>query len=341
LKKNTHGRQSAWIVRNIQVCQCGRINGRANGRHADNSGSSEVPIEDRAANYKSEQPYFGFDFLVVPNQVREDILSAADLIRVEAKVFDDWGLRAIEPFPRTALNFHGPPGTGKTLAAHVLASTTSRCILSTSYAQIESMYHGEGPKNLQAIFYAAERDNALLFVDEADSLLSKKLVNVTQGSEQAINSMRSELLICLERFRGVVVFSTNFVDNYDRAFESRLKHVYFPLPDEGCRLEIWRKHLPGSLPLAQDVCLETLAKIDDLCGRDIKNAVIDAAVLTARIDRTEINLKDLTKACERIKARRIESSQTQDTELDEEERVEAEKKVGLLLKSEREKFDDL
>ena len=50
----------------------------------------------------------------------------------------------------------------------------------------------------RVIFHAAERDDAVLFLDESDSLLSKRLTNVTDGSAQAINSIRSQLLICLE-----------------------------------------------------------------------------------------------------------------------------------------------
>ena len=82
-----------------------------------------------------------------------------------------------------------------------------------SYADIESKYHGDGPKNLKSIFYAAERDKAVLFIDEADSLLSKRLTSINTGSEQAINSMRSELLICLEKFEGIVIFATNIVES--------------------------------------------------------------------------------------------------------------------------------
>jgi SpoVK/Ycf46/Vps4 family AAA+-type ATPase len=167
------------------------------------------------------------------------------------------------------------------------------------------MYHGEGPKNVEAIFMAAERENALLFIDEADSLLSKRLTNVNQGSEQAINSMRSQLLICLERFRGVVIFSTNLVQNYDKAFETRVRHVNFPMPDEICRKKIWEKHLPDKMPKAKDVLVEELAKVDDVCGRDIKNAVIDAAMRAARKGKTLIELTDLLRAIKGIKKSRI------------------------------------
>ncbi len=261
--------------------------------------------EERAQKYKAGQPLFTFEQLVIPQEVEDELLLAVDLIELEAKVFDDWGLREIEPFPRTALNFHGLPGTGKTLAAHAIAAKINRPILVASYAQIESMYHGEGPKNVEAIFIAAEREVALLFIDEADSLLSKRLTNVNQGSDQAINSMRSQLLICLERFRGVVIFSTNLVENYDKAFETRVRHVKFPMPDEKCRQQIWRKHLPQKMPGVKNLSVEELAKVDDVCGRDIKNAVIDAAMRVARKRKEQVEISDLLKSIEHIKTARI------------------------------------
>ena len=68
----------------------------------------------------------------------------------------------------------------------------------------------------------------MLFFDEADSFLGKRIQNVSSSSDQAINSLRSQMLILLEDFEGVVVFATNLADNYDKAFESRIcKHISF------------------------------------------------------------------------------------------------------------------
>lgn len=280
----------------------------------------EITLEERAQQYKSQSPLFDFDFLVVPDHVMENLMLAVSLIELEPKVFDQWGLRRIEPFPRTALNFYGEPGTGKTLAAHAIASYLNFPIMIASYAQIESKFHGEGPKNVEALFYAAERDRAVLFIDEADSLLSKRLTNVSQGSEQAINSMRSQLLISLEKFKGVVIFATNLVENYDKAFETRVRSIHFPMPDEKARLEIWRRHLGDGTkpPLSTDVNPYELAKIEDICGRDIKNALIDAALHAAQI-RDVIEQADLMTAVERVKASRIEREDEMKGEVADEE----------------------
>lgn len=281
-------------------------------------GSSDLEelIEKRALQYSSQQPIYRFSHLIVPDQLQDDLLSAIDSISVEKIIFDAWGLRDIQPNPRTTLNFYGPPGTGKTLAAHAIASYLEKPILLASYADIESKFHGDGPKNLKAIFYAAERDQALLFIDEADSLLSKRLTRVNTGSEQAINSMRSQLLICLEQFKGIVVFATNLIENYDNAFETRVRHIYFSMPDMATRLKIWERHLPQKLPLSQDVSLKSLADVDNVCGRDIREAVIDASSKAAlramsqgkRPDQGLVTGQDLMSAILRKKDSRIKET---------------------------------
>ena len=118
--------------------------------------------------------------------------------------------------------------------------------------------------------------------------------------------MRSQLFICLQEFRGVVIFATNLVENYDKAFETRVRHLHFPLPDEQCRREIWRRHLVPQLPVSENVSPDRLAVYaDDICGRDIRNAVIDAAVRGARYGKDRIELSDLIEAVDRIKAARV------------------------------------
>ena len=91
------------------------------------------------------KPRHRFDRLVVSEAVREDILAAVAVLAPTQQVFAEWGLEEIEPFPRTALNFHGPAGVGKTLAAHAVADYLGKRILLTSYADVERKYVGDGP----------------------------------------------------------------------------------------------------------------------------------------------------------------------------------------------------
>lgn len=248
--------------------------------------TEKFDYEKRALMYQAEEPEYTFESLCIPDSVLQEITTALDRIKYERAVFEEWGLKVIMPSPSCALSFFGMPGTGKSLAADAIAAYLGKKIIRTSYADIENKYVGEGPKNVSAVFLAAENQDAVLLIDEADSLLSKRLINVQEASGQAINSMRSQLLISLEHFHGIVIFTTNMIINYDAAFISRLINIEFKLPDKNMRVKIWKKHLLSrsngkyqlAIPLDEDVNLDILAEFFELSGRDIRNAVVDACV---------------------------------------------------------------
>lgn len=273
---------------------------------SDGEEVSELDYASRAKAYVPVEPAYSFDRVILPDDVLEKIESAINILRYERKVFQEWGLYEIQPNPSSSLSFFGPSGTGKTMAAEAIAEKLGKKILKVSYADVESKYHGEGPKMVKAIFLAAEKEDAVLFFDEADSLLSKRLTNVSQGSEQAINSMRSQLLICLEEFKGIVIFATNLVVNYDNAFLTRLISVEFKNPDAATRKRIWDVHVKSSankklnIPLAEDVNTEELAEKYEFSGREIRNAVISACVNVAMNERDIVRQEDFIKACDKI-----------------------------------------
>ncbi|GGN48828.1 hypothetical protein GCM10011579_001910 [Streptomyces albiflavescens] len=258
------------------------------------AGSAEPPLQQTPSAPTSEEeepstptfstvePLYTFDQLVLPEETISRLLDCVSLVEVTPLVFGTWNLRSIEPNPSTAVNFRGPPGTGKTMAAHAIAHRLKRRILSCRLSDLESKYHGEGPKNLAALFATAKEQNAVLFVDEAESLLSRRFAQPQQAAESAINSMRTELLMALDTFEGLVIFASNLPHSYDAAIESRLLHVDFVLPDHAARKRIWQTHLPAELPVHEDVSLDELADVSEVSGRDIKMAVILAAVGTAR-----------------------------------------------------------
>lgn len=138
----------------------------------------------------------------------------------------------------------------------------------------------------------------MLFFDEADSFLGKRIENVTQGAEQALNSLRSQMLILLEEFPGVVLFATNLVTNFDHAFESRiLKHIQFELPNQEARAAIIKKMLPSRLPLespfTQEQLMEASAIIDGFSGREIKGAILELLLAKAGTEQPIITFQDL------------------------------------------------
>ena len=270
---------------------------------------SEIDYEKRAKQYIPVEPLYSFERVILPKDVIEKLEEALSILRYEQKVFDEWGLYEIQPHPSSSLSFFGPSGTGKTMAAEAIAQKLGKKILKVSYADVESKYHGEGPKMVKAIFLAAEKADAVLFFDEADSLLSKRLTSVSQGSEQAINSMRSQLLICLEEFRGIVIFATNLVVNYDNAFLTRLISVEFKNPDIETRKKIWDVHIKPvddgkvhklNIPLADDVNTYELAEKYTFSGREIRNAVISACISVAMLDKDIVGQQDFIKASDRI-----------------------------------------
>ena len=269
---------------------------------------AEDDMEKRIDQYVAEPPKYSFKRLIVNEDVRSELMQGVRLFEFHDLIYNKWGLKQNTPYPVVALNFYGPTGTGKTLAAHAIASYLKKNVIIASYAQIESMYHGEGPKNVEALFKAAEKQDAVLFIDEADSLLSKRLTNVRQGSENAINSMRSQILICLEKFNGIVIFATNLVKNYDRAFESRVRSIEFKLPDEKCRKLIWELHLPKTFPVDESVSIDELAKIDDVCGREIRNAVQNVAEKMAVEHLPCATMELFGAAIDRIKKTRFKES---------------------------------
>ncbi len=318
--------------RSLQKTVTPKSSGKPEGETSGKKPSEEFDYERLSENYHSENPRYNFSQVILPEALKEQILEAVATIQVEEKVFDEWGLRSIIPNASSAISFYGPPGTGKSMAAEAIAQYLGKKILRATYADIESKFHGEGPKMVKAIFRAAERDGAVLFLDESDSLLSKRLTNVSDGSAQAINSMRSQLLICLEQFKGIVIFATNLVINYDRAFLSRLINIEFTVPDEKARKAIWQQHLIGEglhIPLADDFNVDELAEKFVFCGREIKNSVKDACVTAALSGKDIVSQANLIKAAEKTK---IESEKVIKTE-DHTKAVKLSGKEGEELKS--------
>lgn len=251
------------------------------------------------AEFSAVDPKFKFSDLIVSEELRLALLSAVSIVKHTELIYEKWGFRNVEPVPRAVLNFFGPPGTGKTMAAHGVADELGRKIVIANFAEIESKYVGDSPKNLENIFRVAEADDAVLFFDEADSFLGKRLTSVTSSSDQAVNSLRSKLLQLLEDYKGVVIFCTNLLRNYDKAFESRiLRSLKFELPDNDCRKRIIRQKIPLQIPFVagdelDEAAITELSIITEgFSGREIKNAVLQTLCRAALDGKTSFRIKD-------------------------------------------------
>src|SRR5260221_5131361 len=188
--------------------------------------------------------------LVLTPTTERQVRTALAKIQYHDRLYHEWGLETIHPEGRgLAINLYGPPGTGKSFAAEAIADHLQRPIIRIDYAQIESRFVGDTPKNIVAAFEAARSTASVLFFDEADSVLSRRATNITQAADYGVNVSRSTLLLQLDSFEGIVLFATNLASNYDPAFVRRiLAHVYFPLPDEDALARLWRYHLPAQMP---------------------------------------------------------------------------------------------
>jgi SpoVK/Ycf46/Vps4 family AAA+-type ATPase len=101
--------------------------------------------------------------VVLPPQTRRTLEHALAQVRNHALIFRSWGLGERHASGRgLAFNFAGPPGTGKTICAEAIAHELGMKLLMVDYAEAESMWVGETPKNIVATFRAASEQNLAL-----------------------------------------------------------------------------------------------------------------------------------------------------------------------------------
>lgn len=290
---------------------------------------------DNTPDFFPSKPRYNFNQIILPEHVKKEIFDAVKILECKDLIYNQWGFSEVDPVPRSILNFYGDPGTGKTMCAHAIANYLGKQILALNYAEIESKFVGEAPKNLQKAFEVAKQTDSVLFFDEADSFLGKRIENVTQGADQALNSLRSQMLILLEEFEGVVLFATNLVTNFDAAFESRiLKHIRFELPNQEARAAIIKKMIPSRLPLVapftDNQIMEAAALIDGFSGREIKGAILELLLTKADINNADVSfsIDDLNDVLKKKKQEKA------DLKAEEERRVK--KKIERKLKEKAE-----
>lgn len=264
-------------------------------------------ITKRLAMFTVEPARRPFSSLIVPENTLAQLRSLLTKIKHHHLLYEQFGLREIDPTGgRTAINLYGPPGTGKSLAAEAIAHELGLGLIRVNYAEIESKFVGETAKNITAAFLKAKESQAVLFFDEADSILGRRLSHINQSSDHAVNVSRSVMLLELDQFTGVTIFATNLASNYDTAFIRRiLGHVEMPLPDAECRGRLWRAHIPGRLPVQlneadwQRLVVET----EGLSGGDILNSVVYSASLAVERDgpACQITLADFLVAIQASK----------------------------------------
>lgn len=216
--------------------------------------------------------------MVLDYQVTTELEEINTWISSGKIIMEDWGLSRILKAGYRSL-FYGPPGTGKTLAATLLGKKNNMDVYRIDLSMIVSKYIGETEKNLAKVFDLAENRNWILFFDEADALFGKRTSTNTSNDRHA-NQEVAYLLQRIEDFPGMVILATNLRSNIDEAFSRRFQSViYFPMPTEELRAEIWRKMLKG-WPEDIDEDLITMAAGTELSGGSIANVVRRCALAT-------------------------------------------------------------
>jgi SpoVK/Ycf46/Vps4 family AAA+-type ATPase len=118
------------------------------------------------------------------------------------------------------LLFYGPPGTGKSELARHIAERLDRELLCKRVSDLFDPYVGMTERRIRDAFAEAEAEEAVLVIDEADSLLFSR--------DRAVRSWEvsftNEFLTRMERFRGILICTTNRLGDVDSAAMRRFNH---------------------------------------------------------------------------------------------------------------------
>ncbi len=208
----------------------------------------------------------------------EELIDAA---RDRNLVLEKWGIGQHMSYGKgTSALFYGPPGTGKTICAEAIAGELNRPLLTASMPAILSKYVGQAERNLENLFHRAAETGAVLFLDEADTLLTERGTgNASRHDDSIVNA----LLTNIERHDGLVLLATNRAAALDSALERRITYrLEFTMPTPELRTQIWQKLLPPTVPTEGPIDFDRLGKTFALSGGLIKNAVFKTAFRAAR-----------------------------------------------------------
>jgi len=162
--------------------------------------------------------------------------------------------------------FWGLPGTGKTEFAKYIAQELGKELLVKRMSDLQSMYVGQTEKQIAEAFAEADREGAVLFLDEADSLiLDRKTASRSWESSQT-----NEVLTQMENFSGICICCTNLLDGLDEAALRRFtwKIKFLPLTPDGAET-LFRKYFQPTGRLSFDV-KGALRGIQNLTPGDFK-----------------------------------------------------------------------
>ncbi|MCW0226944.1 ATP-binding protein [Campylobacter lari] len=233
------------------------------------------------------EPNINIDDVIMPQSTKdllESILKQQDKKVLER--LNKWGIKTNKNIEAKII-FYGPAGTGKTMSALSMAKAMKKSILSFDCSKILSKYVGESEQNVRKIFDTykelcqTSKQSPILLLNEADQFLSTR-VESSAGADKMHNQMQNIFLEQIERFSGVIIATTNFLESLDVAFSRRFEYkIEFKKPNYEQRLMIWQKALPKNAKFDDSFDLKKLAS-HELSGAQIvmvvKNTALKAAI---------------------------------------------------------------
>ncbi|MCQ4726673.1 ATP-dependent zinc metalloprotease FtsH [Anaerotignum faecicola] len=238
-----------------------------------------------------------FDDVAGLDEEKAELVELVDFLK-EPKKFVELGAR----IPKGVL-LVGPPGTGKTLLAKAVAGEAKVPFFSISGSDFVEMFVGVGASRVRDLFDQAKKNSpCIVFIDEIDAVGRRRGAGLGGGHDEREQTL-NQLLVEMDGFginEGVIVVAaTNRADILDPAIlrPGRFdRQVYVGRPDVKGREAILKVHAKGK-PFSKEVDLKVVAKTTaGFTGADLENLLNEAALLTARDNKKEIDMEEIQKA---------------------------------------------
>lgn len=259
-----------------------------------------APIPHRGDElYEKVTPKVTLEDVVLPDEIRTNMVVWLKYVKNTENIAQKWGIKAnMANFSNNVLLLYGPPGTGKTMLSEAIAYELQLPFMLVRSDQVLSCWAGNTEKQIVSLFRSAQKKKCVLFLDECDSLLSRR-TDISRAHDIWENRMKNLFLQQMELFQGILIFATNFAENLDEAFERRIgMRIALPIPLPEEREKIWRSFFTNPDILADDVDFEKLARAYDFSGGFIKNAVLKAVKMCDAMGEKLITQNILEKAAQ-------------------------------------------
>ena len=239
--------------------------------------------------WRSVETKWNIASLILQKSKRAQLEEIAAYINQKDLYATQWGInRFLRGESCICVNFYGPSGTGKSIGAEALANACGRMVIKASYSQIQSDRWGGTENNLTSLFEEARKTGAVIILNEADGLFSKR--RSEGANSETNNQIKCHLLDLMDNYEVVLVLTTNRFEDYDDAFYRRtMFQIEFPLPGQDELVQLWKMHLGcsadvdkrfsegGEIPKSNTFSFETVAAISQgLSGGDIRRITLGA-----------------------------------------------------------------